>query len=125
VDVIISNCVINLCVDKGAVFKDIWRVLKQGGELYFSDVYSDARIPEYLRKDATLWGECLSGALFIDDFKQIMTDIGFKDFRIVKESEITINNKEVEMMLTGIQFYSYTIRAFKLDGLEDERKDYG
>lgn len=69
---VISNCVINLCEDKSVVFKEVWRVLKEGGELYFSDVYSDRRIPEYLRKDKTLWGECLTGALYIEDFRRMM-----------------------------------------------------
>ncbi len=48
VDVVISNCVINLSASKEQVFKEIWRVLKPGGELYFSDVFSDRRIPQYL-----------------------------------------------------------------------------
>jgi arsenite methyltransferase len=72
VDVVISNCVLNLCAKKEDAFKEIWRVLKWGGELYFSDVYSDRRIPEHLQNDKTLWGECLSGALYIQDFRRIM-----------------------------------------------------
>ena len=60
VDVIVSNCVVNLSPDK-TVFTEAYRVLKPGGEMYFSDVYSSRRIPEDLVKDPVLFGECLLG----------------------------------------------------------------
>lgn len=60
-DVIISNCVINLCTDKKAVLKACFDLLKDGGEMYFSDVYANRRVPESLQKNPLLWGECLSG----------------------------------------------------------------
>jgi 2-polyprenyl-3-methyl-5-hydroxy-6-metoxy-1,4-benzoquinol methylase len=63
-DVIISNCVINLCTDKDAVLKECLNLLKPGGELYFSDVYSNRRVPKSLQENEVLWGECLSGALY-------------------------------------------------------------
>eukprot|EP01125_Pyxidicula_operculata_P008424 TRINITY_DN2825_c0_g1_i2.p1 TRINITY_DN2825_c0_g1~~TRINITY_DN2825_c0_g1_i2.p1 ORF type:complete len:222 (-),score=44.72 TRINITY_DN2825_c0_g1_i2:75-740(-) len=66
VDVVISNCVVNLSPNKPKVLSEIYRILKEGGELYFSDVYSSCRIPEELQKDRVLWGECLSGALYIE-----------------------------------------------------------
>lgn len=64
VDVIISNCVVNLSPNKLKVFEECFRILKEGGELYFSDVYSDRRIPKSLQDDEVLWGECISGALY-------------------------------------------------------------
>lgn len=67
-DIIISNCVINLVMDKQKVLNDAYRLLKPGGELYFSDVYCDRRIPKHLQEDQVLWGECLSGALYWNDF---------------------------------------------------------
>ena len=51
VDVVVSNCVINLAPSKAPVFREIARVLKLGGELYFSDIYTDRRVPEHLQKD--------------------------------------------------------------------------
>jgi arsenite methyltransferase len=57
VDVVVSNCVLNLAADKAAVFREIARVLKPGGELYFSDMYADRRIPAELQRDKVLWGE--------------------------------------------------------------------
>ena len=58
VDVVISNCVLNLAPDKDAVFREIFRVLKPGGELYFSDVFVDRRLPESMRTDPVMVGEC-------------------------------------------------------------------
>jgi SAM-dependent methyltransferase len=68
VDVVISNCVINLSPDKRTVFAEIFRVLKPGGELYFSDIFAGCRVPEHLQTDPVLLGECLGGALYIEDF---------------------------------------------------------
>jgi len=124
VDVVISNCVLNLCDDKEVVLREIWRVLKEGGELYFSDVYADRRVPEHLRKDKVLWGECISGALYLEDFRRMMSRIGFEDFRTVKQNRITINNPQIEQQCGDIKFYSITVRAFKLKGLEDRCEDY-
>ena len=84
IDVVISNCVVNLSADKEAVFKEVWRILKPGGELYFSDVFSDRRIPQNLKDDKVLWGECLSGALYIEDFRRLMDKVGFKYYYTAK-----------------------------------------
>lgn len=124
VDVVISNCVINLSPDKEKVFSEIFRVLKPGGELLFSDVFASRRIPKDLKDDHVLFGECLSGALYIEDFRRILSKIGVNDFRVVSSSPITVNNKEIEERLGMIEFQSLTIRAFKLD-LEDRCEDYG
>ncbi len=62
-DVIVSNCVINLSVDKLAVLRGAFDLLKPGGELYFADVYCDRRLPVHVRADPLLYGECLGGAL--------------------------------------------------------------
>jgi len=96
VDVVISNCVVNLSPSKAAVFKEIYRVLKLGGELYFSDVYSDRRIPEHLQADKVLWGECLTGALYFEDFRRIMQKTGFEDVRVMSSAPISIKNNEIE-----------------------------
>ena len=66
-----SNCVVNLSNNKQAVFEQAYNLLKKGGEFYFSDIYSDRRIPENLRNNKVLWGECLSGALYWNDFIQL------------------------------------------------------
>jgi len=130
VDIIISNCVINLCPDKEAVLKSCHRLLKPGGELYFSDVYASRRVPQELRDDEVLWGECLSGALYWNDFQNLAKKCGFKDPRLVEDAPITIENKKVqdkidEMGHKNLEFYSATYRLFQLDCLEPHCEDYG
>ncbi len=124
-DVVISNCVINLSPDKEAVFREIFRVLKQGGELCFSDVFSDRRIPAHLKADPVLYGECLAGALYIEDFRRLLLKLGCPDYRVVSKAKIALNDLEIEKRIGGIEFYSMTIRVFKLADLEDRCEDYG
>jgi len=125
VDIVTSNCVINLSPEKERVFGEIFRVLKPGGELYFSDVFSNKRVPESLRYDPVLQGECLSGALYVEDFRRILRQNGCLDYRVISKSPVTISNPELEKKIGMIGFSSLTIRAFKLDTLEDICEDYG
>lgn len=125
VDVVISNCVINLSPEKERVFSEIFRVLKPGGELYFSDVFSGRRLPDALRKDPVLYGECLGGALYVEDFRRLLGKLGCPDYRIVSKRPIALDNQEVEAKAGMIDFYSITVRVFKLDNLEDICEDYG
>ncbi|MFK7806828.1 MAG: methyltransferase domain-containing protein [Saprospiraceae bacterium] len=124
-DLIISNCVINLATDKQKVLDDAYRLLKPGGEIYFSDVYSDRRIPVTLQKDPVLWGECLSGALYWNDFLKTARKAGFTDPRSVESKPIAVENEALEKKLGDIQFFSVTYRLFKIDGLEEDCEDYG
>ncbi len=125
VDIVMFICVINLAAHKKKVFSEIFRVLKPGGELYFSNVFTNRRIPAKLQKDTVLYGECLSGALYIEDFRRILRDVGCHDFRIVSKSPVPIKDPEIAEKVGMIDFYSFTIRAFKLDTLEDICEDYG
>lgn len=124
VDIVISNCVLNLSPDKEKVFAEIFRVLKPGGELYFSDVFADRRIPPDLRSDPALLGECLSGALYVEDFRRILARIGCADVRCVSQVPIPLVDADIIARIGMINFRSMTMRAFKLD-LEDRCEDYG
>ncbi|WP_369602327.1 methyltransferase domain-containing protein [Hahella sp. SMD15-11] len=124
-DIIVSNCVINLSPDKEAVLREAWRLLKPGGELYFSDVYADRRVPRSLRDDPELYGECLSGALYWNDFHNLAKRCGFQDPRLVEDHPITIENEAVEARIGHIRFFSATYRLFKLEDLEPACEDYG
>jgi arsenite methyltransferase len=82
VDVVISNCVINLAADKSLVLRDAFRVLKPGGRFAVSDVVADGPVPEALRQNMEAWVGCLSGALPIDEYQQLLTDAGFEDVSV-------------------------------------------
>lgn len=124
-DIIVSNCVINLVPDKAAVFAAAHRLLKPGGELYFSDVYSDRRVPQALRSDPVLHGECLAGALYWGDFLSLARRAGFLDPRLVTDRPLAIGDAAIADRLGEVGFFSATFRLFKLDVLEDECEDYG
>lgn len=125
-DVIVSNCVLNLSPDKPRVLEQVFKLLKAGGEFYFSDVYASRRIPKELREDEVLWGECISGALYWNDFLRMAQRTGFDDPRLIKAAPITVNNKELEKKVEHIKFASATYRLFKLPGvLEPDCEDYG
>jgi len=124
VDAVVSNCVINLSSEKEAVFKEVFRVLKPGGELYFSDVFADRRIPQELAEDKVMLGECLGGALYTEDFRRIMQSVGCADFRAVSKGPIAIDDPEIIEKAGYINFSSITIRAFKCD-FEDICENYG
>ena len=124
-DVVISNCVINLSPDKKKVFSEIFRVLKPGGELYFSDVFADRRIPEEVKNDPVLYGECLGGAMYIEDFRRMLRDLGCLDFRYMSKRKIAIDDPKIAEKTGNSTFCSMTVRVFKLDDLEDICEDFG
>lgn len=124
-DVIVSNCVINLCTDKRAVFEAAHALLKPGGEFYFSDVYADRRVPEDLRNHPKAHGECLSGALYWNDFLNLAKLCGFADPRLVTDRPLAIGSADLKDLLAPAQFYSATYRLFHIDGLEPACEDYG
>lgn len=124
IDVVTSNCVINLSPDKERVFSEIFRVLKPGGELYFSDVFAGRRVPPHLQHDAVLRGECLAGALYLEDFRRLLRRLGCLDYRVMSARRIALENREIEARIGMVDFYSMTIRAFRLE-LEDLCEDYG
>ena len=87
VDVIISNCVINLSPDKAQVFRDMHRVLKTGGRLAISDVVATTRLPDSMRNDPYLHSACIGGAATIDELQALMQQAGFTDIDIQPKDE--------------------------------------
>ncbi|MCW9023995.1 MAG: methyltransferase domain-containing protein, partial [Gammaproteobacteria bacterium] len=87
VDVIISNCVINLSPNKLQVFKDAFRVLKTGGRLAISDVVATTDMPAELKNDPQLYAGCMAGASLISELQTILEDVGFSDIRITPKDE--------------------------------------
>lgn len=124
-DVIVSNCVVNLSPDKAAVLAGVQRLLKPGGEFYFSDVYADRRVPDAVRNDPVLYGECLGGALYWNDFLRLARSSGFIDPRLVDDRPLGITDPLLAQKLGNLRFFSATYRLFKIDGLEDACEDHG
>ena len=87
IDVIISNCVINLSPDKAQVFQDAYRVLKPGGRLAISDVVATIDLPEELRSDPMLYAGCMGGALRIEQLATLLHESGFVDIQITPKDE--------------------------------------
>lgn len=87
VDVIISNCVINLSPNKRRVFEEAYRVLKPGGRLAISDVVATVTFPEHLKQDINLLTGCMSGASLIEDLEGILKSSGFENIRIQPKDE--------------------------------------
>lgn len=126
-DLVISNCVVNLSPDKRAVMREAWRVLAWGGEFHFSDVYCDRRLPSELRSHPLLLGECLGGALYVEDMKRLCHEVGFADPRVLSSAPITVGDDALAALLGEARFTSITYRLFKLPTgrLETLCEDYG
>ncbi len=105
IDLVTSNCVINLSSQKKRIFQEIFRVLRVGGRFVISDVVSDREVPLRMRHDKKLWSECISGAVTEAEFFQIIKTIGFYGLQVVNRYPY----KEVD----GFNFYSVTVRAYK------------
>ena len=124
-DLIVSNCVINLAIDKPAVLRSAYRLLRDGGELYFSDIYADRRVPAALAQDPVLYGECLAGAFYWNDFLQLAKQVGFLDPRLVEDRPIVLTDADIAARIGHLEFYAATYRLFKLPALEPACEDYG
>ncbi|XP_008304620.1 arsenite methyltransferase [Stegastes partitus] len=114
VDVVISNCVICLCSDKRAVLQEAYNVLKEGGELYFSDMYASKVIPDHMKQDPVLWGEGMGGSLFWQDLISLGHSVGFSTPQLVSSSRIVVHNSELKAKAGDISYISATYRLFKL-----------
>ncbi len=91
VDVIISNCVINLSPEKDRVFREAFRVLKPGGRMFVSDLALRKPLPEALRESAEVYTACVAGAMLRDDYLREIRAAGFGDVEVVSESSFPAN----------------------------------
>ena len=87
IDVIISNCVINLAPDKDKVFREAYRVLKPGGRIMVSDIVTEGELPESIRNDPAAWAECISGALEVNDYLNKIRTAGFENVKVVDKRD--------------------------------------
>ena len=110
VDVIISNCVINLTADKLASFREIHRVLKPGGRILISDLVTLGMLPEDVRQNFIAWADCLGGAMDKDAYLETIRLAGFANVAIVSESPYEAS--EMDERLSG-KIISVKVRAYK------------
>jgi len=90
VDVVISNCVINLAADKAQVLREAFRVLTPGGRFAVSDVVADGAVPDALRQNMEAWVGCLAGALEIETYERLLTEVGFADVSVTITRRYTV-----------------------------------
>ena len=105
VDLVTSNCVVNLSPDKRKVFREVWRILKNGARFVIADIVCNQDVPVSLQAHQSLWGECISGSLSEDRFISYLKDEGFIGIKVLKK----VFWKKVE----GYDFYSVIVRGFK------------
>ena len=91
VDVIISNCVINLAQEKEQVFREAWRVLKPGGRLAISDIVATAELPDRIQNDLAMLAGCIAGAVHLDTLRVLLEQAGFRDIRLTPKD----NSQEI------------------------------
>lgn len=113
VDVIISNCVINLSPDKQQVYNDAFRVLRPGGRLIISDIVTKGELPVAVRDDPDSWSACIAGALQKDEYLDIIRKAGFSGIRLL--SEKVMSWEELNEDIEG-EVISLTIEAYKPSG---------
>ena len=110
VDVVMSNCVINLSPDKPAVFREALRVLRPGGRLAISDIVTEGGFSPELRADLSRWAECVTGAMDVDDYTELMRQAGFVEIVVADKRSAA----EIVPVQPGMpQLYSARITAVK------------
>ena len=108
VDAIISNCVINLSPDKPLVFREAYRVLKPGGRVTVSDIVTEGRMPEEIRRDLDAWASCVAGALPQEEYLKHIEAAGFKTPKILTESYYDAEEYAIDFKVKSI-----TVEAWK------------
>ena len=106
-DVVISNCVLNLVPDKEKAFKEIFRVLRTGGHLSVSDVVLRGELPPQIQQAAEMYAGCVSGAIKIDDYLEIMNKQGFKNITVHKEHKISVPADILAKYLSDAEMETY------------------
>ena len=137
VDVVISNCVINLSPDKPQVFREAYRALRPGGRLSVSDIVINGPLPEAIKGNADAWSSCVSGALQVDDYIAAIEDAGFSDVKLAPVTldealyDEVIGLSGIEEPTRGAQFAAVNLESGKAalielteDGRATLEKDY-
>jgi SAM-dependent methyltransferase len=132
VDVVISNCVINLSPNKKRVFEEAFRVLKPNGRLMVSDIVLLRKLPEIIRKNVQAYIGCLSGAEMKDKYLQMIRDAGFHEVKIIEENHFPVENmandptaqaiaKTSEIPVEKIKEIANTVASVKVAGIKPNK----
>lgn len=123
VDLVISNCMINLSPDKDAIFREVFRILKNGGEFYFTDVFTDRRMQHEISHNMELRAMRLGGAMYINDFRRIVQEVGFINPRYPICFKTPVTDEELAKF-DGTAFATLTCRLMKTDWESDVCETY-
>jgi len=129
IDIVISNCVINLSPDKKRVFEEAFRVLKSGGRLMVSDIVLLRKLPESIKKKAQAYVECLSGVEMKDKYLKLIEDAGFQEVKVIEENYLPIEDitndpnaqtimKTAEIPTEKIKKIANTVASVKVSGIK-------
>ncbi len=118
VDVIISNCVINLSPDKGSVFREAFRVLKPGGRLMVSDLVLLKELPDAVKKSVEAYVGCLAGAVMKDEYLRFAESAGFHDIKIVSQSAYPVDAMVID---EGIKVAADSVVSIKIQAVKTQR----
>jgi SAM-dependent methyltransferase len=108
IDVILSNCVINLSPDKPAVYREAYRVLKPGGRLAISDMVASGEMPPDIKNNMALHSACVAGALEVAELEEILIDAGFEDIQINPKDE---SREFIKKWNPGVPIEDYVLSA--------------
>ncbi len=114
IDVVISNCVLNLVPDKKQAFNEIYRVLKNGGHFCVSDVVIKGELPEKLRTATTMYTGCVAGAIQYDEYLKIINDIGFVETTVPKQKKIVIPDEILLDYISKEELEDYKKSEFEI-----------
>ena len=112
-DVVVSNCVMNLVPDKQKAFSETFRIIKHGGHFSISDIVLQGELPDDLRKEATLYAGCISGAVQKEEYLRIIKEAGFTNIKIQKDRRIDIPNEILAKFLSLEQLREYQKKSYR------------
>ncbi len=118
IDVVISNCVINLSLDKEQVYKEVFRVLKPGGRLSTSDVVATAQLPQNIKQDLALIANCIGGAENVEDIKVMLQNVGFMDIRVTPKD----NSREIVKSWAPDKNIEDLVASYIIEAIKGDRK---
>ena len=117
VDVIVSNCVLNLVPDKTKAFKEMFRVLKPGGHFCVSDIVLNGELPERLKSVAQMYAGCVTGAIQRNDYLRSLQDEGFLEVAVKEERQIVLSDDVLEKYLTHQEIETYRNTSTRIDSI--------